>query len=233
MTERELGQLNDKDKQIQDLTAHNQELGNIIDSMAADIQQLRTLSARHNLENQGQEPLSSQHLTPPLNNPSGPATPEMSGSQTLFDLRRENFNLIADNRRLELENQVLKASGDGGEQRMRERQHYEEQLVQKDTHLTQLKDRLLHKEQETSQLLSRTANLDAQISSLKAERDRLLEVSKNLRIQLNKLEKQQVFNSIKLSDGGHGESKQSLHLETEKKESKLLQFSDSVNKRQQ
>jgi len=53
----------------------------------------------------------------------------MSGSQTLFDLRRENFNLIADNRRLELENQVLKASGDGGEQRMRERQHYEEQLV--------------------------------------------------------------------------------------------------------
>jgi hypothetical protein len=32
---------------------------------------------------------------------------------------------MAEKRRIELENEMLKASSDGGEQRIRERQHYE------------------------------------------------------------------------------------------------------------
>ncbi len=38
--------------------------------------------------------------------------------------------------------------------------------------------------------MSKLANLEAQNANLKRERDRLLEVSKNLRISMNKLEKQ-------------------------------------------
>jgi len=37
--------------------------------------------------------------------------------------------------------------------------------------------------------MNKVGNLEAQINNLKRERDRLLEVSKNLRISLNKLEK--------------------------------------------
>lgn len=76
-------------------------------------------------------------------------TPDQS-KQALFDLRRENFNLIAENRRLELENQMLKTTSDGGEQRNRERAFYEEQMREKDSHADSLKDRLIKKEQEIS-----------------------------------------------------------------------------------
>lgn len=40
---------------------------------------------------------------------------EPNDKMTLFNLRREHYNLLADKRRLELENQMLKASADGGE----------------------------------------------------------------------------------------------------------------------
>ena len=57
----------------------------------------------------------------------GEQTPESaSGKQALFDLRRENFNLLSENRRLDLENQMFKAMAEGGEQRNREKQHWEE-----------------------------------------------------------------------------------------------------------
>jgi len=59
-------------------------------------------------------------MTPPSDMTPGTA------KQALFDLRRENFNLVADKRRLQLELEMIKASGEGGEQRVRERQHYEE-----------------------------------------------------------------------------------------------------------
>tara|TARA_B110000285_G_C15089860_1_gene598439 strand:- start:206 stop:493 length:288 start_codon:yes stop_codon:yes gene_type:complete len=39
---------------------------------------------------------------------------------------------------------------------------------------------------------------------LKRERDRLIEVSKNLKISINKFEKQHVMESMKFSDGGMG-----------------------------
>lgn len=44
-----------------------------------------------------------------------------SQNQALFDLRRENFALLSDKRKLEVEIQMLKATADGGEQRVRER----------------------------------------------------------------------------------------------------------------
>ena len=44
------------------------------------------------------------------------------------------------------------------------------------------------------------SSLEQQLDNLRRERDRLLEVSKNLRISMNKLEKQQIFQSIKMSE---------------------------------
>ena len=58
----------------------------------------------------------------------------------------------------------------------------------------------MKREQEIYTLQSKCATQEAQIANQKRERDRLLEVSKNLRISLNKLEKQQALGSIKLVD---------------------------------
>lgn len=55
---------------------------------------------------------------------------------------------------------------------------------------------MFKKDQEVSACMTKIANLEAQNANLKRERDRLLEVSKNLRISMNKLEKQQIFNSM-------------------------------------
>ena len=49
---------------------------------------------------------------------------------------------------------------------------------------------MFKKDQEVAACMSKVANLEAQNANLKRERDRLLEVSKNLRISMNKLEKQ-------------------------------------------
>ena len=47
----------------------------------------------------------------------------------------------------------------------------------------------MKREQELYTLQNKCATQEAQIANLKRERDRLLEVSKNLRISMNKLEK--------------------------------------------
>jgi hypothetical protein len=53
---------------------------------------------------------------------------------------------------------------------------------------------------DINELQATRANLEGQISNLKMERDRILEVSQNLRIQMNKLEKQQLMNKLRFSD---------------------------------
>ena len=77
---------------------------------------------------------------------------------------------------------MLKATSDGGEQRARERSHYEEQIRERDNQLLDLKDRLMKRDQEISSLNSKCAGMEGQISNLTRERDRLLEVSNSLKI---------------------------------------------------
>ena len=84
---------------------------------------------------------------------------------------------------------MLRATADGGDQRIRERAHYEQQISERDTQILDLKDRLMKKEQEIYVLQNKSSTQEAQIQNLKKERDRLLDVSKNLRISMNKLEK--------------------------------------------
>ena len=62
-------------------------------------------------------------------------------------------------------------------------------MQERDQQLFDLKDRLMRKEQEIYVLQNKSATQDSQIANLKTERDRLLEVSQNLRISMNKLEK--------------------------------------------
>lgn len=102
---------------------------------------------------------------------------EPNDKMTLFNLRREHYNLLADKRRLELENEMLKASADGGEQRLRERGYFEQQIVERENQIFDLKDRLMKKDLECGQYQARIAGLEQQVSNLKRERDRLLEVS--------------------------------------------------------
>ena len=60
----------------------------------------------------------------------------------------------------------------------------------------------MKKELEISQLQSKVSSLELQVENLKKERDRLLEVSKNLKISINKLEKEKTLESIKLDGLG-------------------------------
>lgn len=68
--------------------------------------------------------------------------------QALFDLRREHYVVLTDKRRLELENQMLKASADGGEQRLRERAHFEDQIRERDNQILDLKERVMKRDME-------------------------------------------------------------------------------------
>lgn len=110
--------------------------------------------------------------------------------------------LQSEKRRCDLEIQMLKAQADGGEQRMRERATYEDQIKELQNIVLDQKDSNMKKELEISQLQSKVSSLELQVENLKKERDRLLEVSKNLKISINKLEKEKTLDSIKLDGLG-------------------------------
>lgn len=102
---------------------------------------------------------------------------------------------------------------------------YEEMISEKDSQLTQTKDRLLKKEQEITEQMNKIWGLEQQVDNLRRERDRLLEVSKNLRISMNKLEKQQIFQSIKISEDFKNNPQSSFSNYASQPENKLLEFS--------
>lgn len=64
----------------------------------------------------------------------------------LFELRREHYTLITEKRKVDLENQMLRATSDGGEQRMRERQHFDEMINERDNQILDLKERLMKRD---------------------------------------------------------------------------------------
>ena len=55
---------------------------------------------------------------------------------------------------------MLKAASDGGEQRARERTHYEEQIRERDNQLLDLKERLMKRDQDIAALQSKNAGLE-------------------------------------------------------------------------
>ena len=54
---------------------------------------------------------------------------------------------------------MMKATSDGGEQRTRERAHYEEQIREKDNQILDLKDRLMKRDQDNSMLQAQMVGL--------------------------------------------------------------------------
>jgi chromosome segregation ATPase len=61
-------------------------------------------------DNQRRVPDEAPNASHTLNSPA-----DNEQKQALFELRREHYTLLTDKRRLELENQMLRATGDGGE----------------------------------------------------------------------------------------------------------------------
>ena len=84
---------------------------------------------------------------------------------------------------------MLKASADGGEQRLRERAHFEEQIKELQNIILDSKERQMKKDIDLQQLQTKVFSLENTIENLKRERDRLLEVTKNLKLSNNRLEK--------------------------------------------
>ena len=91
---------------------------------------------------------------------------------------------------------MLKATADGGEQRLRERQHYEDMINERENTVLDLKERLMKRDFEITTLQQKCHSLESQIVNLKKERDRLLNVSQNLKISIGKLEKKQILDSV-------------------------------------
>ena len=114
---------------------------------------------------------------------------QASQSEQLYSLRRELFKLQQDQRRLELENEMLRSS----ERVKKEEQAYQE-VARLENTVEDLKAELSGKEREIAQLMSKNRALDNQINSLRHERDRLLEVSSDLKVQLSQSEKKKLQN---------------------------------------
>jgi len=75
----------------------------------------------------------------------------------------------------------------------------------------------------------KVSNQEAQITNLKRERDRLLEVSQNLRISMNKLEKQSAFAKMNINETPREEKKQVIETvrSSAAGQNKLLEFTES------
>ena len=107
-----------------------------------------------------QQALQSKDVTPQQIVVDDSIGGEPNDKMTLFNLRREHYNLLADKRSLELENEMLKASADGGEQRLRERGYFEQQILERENQMFEMKDRLMKKDLECGQYQARIASLE-------------------------------------------------------------------------
>lgn len=228
-----------KDEAIRQLQSQNQELSKIIDSMAQDMKQVREQQQQQNFIRTQQLPPAQTQLaveeTPPHSTPSNIDKHQIEKLQqqatALFDLRREHYTLMTDKRKLEIENQMLKATADNGEQRMRERQHYEDLINDKENQILDLKERLMKRDFEITTLQQKCHSLETQIANLKRERERLLDVSQNLKASISKLEKKQILESVTkfpevANDIGNSAPRQTQNTEN----SKLLNTSQQINR---
>ena len=117
------------DERIQELQMQNQELGQIIEQMTQDMQVVRQQAMQRSQSNEV-------------------ANDQSNHKQALFDLRRELYQLQTDKRRTDLELEMLKAAADGGEQRLRERAHFEDQIKELQNVILDQKERQMRKDIE-------------------------------------------------------------------------------------
>ena len=110
-------------------------------------------------------------------------------NEQVYELRRELFRLQQDLRRLELENEMLRSS----DRVKKEEQAYQE-VARLENTVEDQKAELSSREREIAQLMSKNRQLGNQVSSLRHERDRLLEVSSDLKVQLSQSEKKKLQN---------------------------------------
>ena len=88
---------------------------------------------------------------------------------------------------MELENEMLRSS----ERIKKEEQQYQE-ISKLENLVEDLKAELSSKERELSAVLSKNRGFENQVNTLRHERDRLLEVSSDLKVQLSQTEKRKL-----------------------------------------
>lgn len=106
------------------------------------------------------------------------ATQVLDQSEQVYELRRENFRLAADVRRLQLDNELVRSS-DG---RAKKEQVTFQEIAKLENQVEDLKSEKASSERDNTKLLSKIRQMDGQITSLKQERERLLEVSSDLKV---------------------------------------------------
>ena len=111
-------------------------------------------------------------------------------AEQVYELRRENFRLAADVRRLQLDNEMLRSD----ERAKRQEAPYQE-ISKLENRMEDLKAEKMELERDNSKLLSKIRQLDAQLITVKQERDRLLEISSDLKVQVTQSEKRKFIMS--------------------------------------
>lgn len=109
---------------------------------------------------------------------------ELQQNEQLYELRRENFRLAADVRRLQLDNELLRS-----DERGKKEEVTFHEIAKLENQVEDLKSEKAHSERENAKLLAKIRQMDAQLVSIKQERDRLLELSSDLKIQIAQSEK--------------------------------------------
>jgi hypothetical protein len=113
---------------------------------------------------------------------------EEERKEALYELRRELFKVQQDNRRLEMELSLYKSD----EALKKEQKAYQE-MAQLKSDAEELKMEVLKKESDISALLTRNRALEAQLITLRQERDRLIDVSSELKIKLHQNESRNIM----------------------------------------
>ncbi|TNV82817.1 hypothetical protein FGO68_gene13745 [Halteria grandinella] len=152
-----------KGLRIEQLTSENEQLKIIISEMRREIESIREKTG----------------------GPSGISASQQA-QQTIFELRRELYKIQAEKKSIELEKEFL-------EQQYREVQVDAEmfkQMSEKENELYDVKIRLIQKENEIIMLKQKLNSAERSNLSLKSERDKLIEISNELKAKVMTLEKQ-------------------------------------------
>lgn len=113
---------------------------------------------------------------------------ELQQSEQNYELRRENFRLAADVRRLKLDNDLLRS-----DERAKKEEAVYQEIAKVENSLEDMRCEKLAVQRENAKLLARIRQMEAQILTIKQERDRLLELSSELKVQVTQTEKKKLL----------------------------------------
>ncbi|CDW72389.1 UNKNOWN [Stylonychia lemnae] len=108
-------------------------------------------------------------------------------AQSIFELRREVYKLQADKKSLELEKEFL----ENNHNQFKDNSNILKELNDKESELYEAKIKLIQKDNEVMGLNQRLNTLDRQVIQYRTERDKLLEISNELRAQISRFEREQ------------------------------------------